>query len=428
MNAIKSKATGVLLGPTNQRPLLDRVRLTQINIHALRGTHDLRLPTRYLAASLRDVIDSPTVSVIMRILKKLRPTQSLVLGTVDRKGRIIATGGTIVTHCNDRVFATTGRTKICILLRTTINNNVPIIRPLGRTLNMGHVRTIANVVGNAAGCVLAHVRQRKNSFRSVLTSTRQLNCTRTSPSTSMSKLSTTSGVTVLTSLTFNKHVGLSRICDRKVHRIATTSVLCTGHLKFIVGLLTVTHHRTSSTSARRLRLQMRPALIPRSRPLTSIGSICGTVLIRNSPVNRIVFFNPNTKRNPATDTIISSVLGVTTALISNRNARIAPGATGPLLTYARRRCYAVDPVTGVSDQFCLQLLTRSRPKIVNGLKLYFNSRTIDLRSVIRVKVHSGITRVIVIDRRIARSDFRDTLSSVHHFPRVTDITDILQIL
>lgn len=113
-----------------------------------------------LAASLRNLIAERSISIIVRLVNNIRPTLDLVLTTIHANGSIIATGGTLLTRRNTRIFRTTSTTNISICCRTTITKTVPVIEPLHASLINSTVATIGNVIGNAAGCVLSRVRAR----------------------------------------------------------------------------------------------------------------------------------------------------------------------------------------------------------------------------------------------------------------------------
>lgn len=339
---------------------------------------------------------SPRVRVIVRLVNKVGPTGRCVLSTLGTNGRMISTGGSLVTMRNRRLLSTTRRDGISFLFRTTMTNNVPVVEPLGRYLTKGRVARIVNVMGKAAGFVLAGVARRNVRFGSTLTLTARLKCTRTSPATSVRNLSTKHGMTVLTSITFGSHIMFGSMCARKVTGVASGSVRCTGRVKHSVGLLNITEGRTS-----KVRTCIYPVLVPDSRPLTAMGSSCGTMFIRKSTIRSTVFFKEKTKRLPATDTIINSMFSVIEGVLTKYYNEVKYAYCGGVpiggVRSARGHCF-------------LHLGMRSHYNILTRVATVFTGCRIDITRVVRGS--AGIrnyTRMIIVARGMERNSFEATV-------------------
>lgn len=253
------------------------------------------------------VLGSSSIGVIIRAVNKLRPTFRFISSLLGTNGDIMASGGRLITRGNCRLLALTSRGGMGFLFRTSMNNNVPVVHPVSRYLTTGRVSRVTNVLGNAAGFVLAVVVRRGVDFRRTLGLTRSGNCTRGSPATSIRKVSTYHGVYVLTSLYFNGRICPSDIRARNVSGVALRSITCIGSFNNIVGLLNGTEHRGNNG----VSTVIYPYVIGGRDRLTSMDSMFGTVLIHNSTVNSIMFCNENTNGLPATDTIITSMVSYT---------------------------------------------------------------------------------------------------------------------
>lgn len=293
---IVSARRGDLTGDANNRG----VRITEVlSLHSFPNSG--RRTT--LAGSFGSVLGSGRVGIITRAVKKIGPTFSFAVGLLGTNGSMIASGGRLITRGKLRLLRTTGRGNMGCLFRTDINNNVPVVEPLSRYFTTGGVVNVTNVLGNAAGFVLAGVVRSSVDFRSTLRVTRRGNCTRGSPATSIRKRSTYEGIYVLTSLTFKGRICPSRIRARNVSGVALRSISCVRSAGNIVGLL----NRVRCVDSSGVTTFMDPTIICGNDRLTDIHSIFGTVLIHNSTINSIYFCNHNTNGLPATSTIITSV-------------------------------------------------------------------------------------------------------------------------
>ncbi len=263
-------------------------------------------PCGYFAGSFGSVLGSSRVRIIIRTVKKAIPTCRFAGGLLLTNGRIISSGGRLITGRKARLLRLTGRKGVGCLFRTDINNNVPVVEPLVSDLANGSVANVIKVLGNAAGCVLARVVGGNGSFRTTLSRTRRGNCTRGSPATSIVNCSAYQGVTVLTSLTCNGCISDAGVPARNVAGVATRSAGCTRRLNCDIGLI----NRYIGTRGN-VCTEIYPTFVDSRDPLCGVSSIFGNVLIRNGSLKSIVFCNGNTNGLPATDTVISSLISIT---------------------------------------------------------------------------------------------------------------------
>ncbi len=403
-NAINTKIIRNLVG--GHRLVTSHLNISLIlhNVKSLSvaASHNIGISPTVLHASTVRIVGSPSISVMIRLVKNYNVTGGLIITTLRTNGPIIATGGGLLTRYNGRVFTLTTRGGISVCFNTSINNNVPVVHILHRNLVNGTVGRVCNVLGNAYGCVLAEVRGRNGPFSRVLTSTRHLNCTRTGPSLSVSNFSATRGTLVLTTLSCNIRLPVSSVRIRNVHNLGNYSIGCTHSLKCGVGLVTAVTHRNSS-----IRIFITPALIPRGRVLTSISNIFGTTVIGNSVSSGALCCNHNTNHTPATDAMINSVTSMTHGLTSNRIHR-------PRIVPATSLGLHLHPTSRVGRTFCVHLGIIRAPNSLNEFAAVLNGRGIDVSTIVRRRTSSGSPTIpiIVLARVTHRTSIGTTLRRV----------------
>lgn len=348
---------------------------------------------------------------MVRIVNNVRPTGAVVLRTLETNGGMISTGGSLVTRRKRMLLTATRRRRISFLFRTTITKTVPVVHPVGRYLTMGSVSRIINVIGNAAGCVLAGVARRKVSFSSTLRGTRRLKFTRTSPASSMRNLSTNHGMTVVTSVTFRSEMMFPGMFARKVAGVATGSVRCTGRFSDIVGLLNMTRGARD-----KVRMNICPVVVRGRRPLTSMESSFGTIFIRKSTTSSTVFCKHNTKRFPATDTIVKSIVSITEGVTCNYGKEVDYAYCGGL---------PMGSVKSIGGGFFVHVRMAGRPNILTTITRMFNGRGIDVAEIIRRRARPRRTRLIVMARDIGRGCVGRTLRRLLTLPDVLRIDDVV---
>ena len=343
------------------------VAVRRIAVRSLAKQRDVRLPAATFTTDPREVIDDPSIDVVVEAIGGIEPARDLILGAIKSGKHVVTANKELLATLGEEIMQAADAAGVDLLFEAAVGGGIPIIRPMKESLAGDRVRRVLGIVNGTTNFILTRMSETGESFAEALGEAERLGYTEMDPSADIEGFDAAAKLAILASIAFNARVVAGDVQREGIARVGAADVKAARELGYEVKLLAVAENVDGQISAR-----VHPSMVPRTHPLASVRDVFNAVFVEGEESGELMFFGRGAGGGPTGAAVVGDVVEIA------RNLTVGGRSAGCTCYRHRAR---IRPQDESRVRYYVVLSVLDQPGVLSAVAGVFASHGVSIASV-----------------------------------------------
>jgi homoserine dehydrogenase len=365
-----------------------------------------------LTDQLAEVINDPSVDLVVELMGGLDPAGDLVLAALEAGKPVISANKELVAARGPELIAAAERSGVPFLFEAAVGGAIPIIRPLSETLAGEKIDRVLGIVNGTTNFILTQMSEHGTTYLAALEEAKELGYAEPDPTADVSGADAAAKAAILASLAFGNWVGIDDVYHEGIEDVTAVDIEFAADFGYSVKLMAVCDRIGEGVNAR-----VHPAMIPLDHPLASIRGATNAIFIEGPTIDSLLFSGPGAGGEPTATAVLGDMIDAARETLAG--AQVAPRirfSPGELV-----------PFEDVATEWYVRLVVDDKPGVLAKVASGFGDAGVSIKSVWQEGSDEEAALIVVTHLASERSQ-REALESLRSIDEVIDIGSVIRVL
>ncbi|MEE8458217.1 MAG: homoserine dehydrogenase, partial [Acidimicrobiia bacterium] len=365
-----------------------------------------------LTDRLMEVIEDPTVELVVEVMGGLDPAGDLILAALDAGKPVVSANKELIAARGPELIAAAERSGVAFLFEAAVGGGIPIIRPLSETLAGEKIDRVVGIINGTTNYILTQMSEHGATYLNALEQAQELGFAEPDPTADVSGKDAAAKAAILASLAFGTWVGIDDVYYEGIQDVEAVDIRFAADFGYAIKLVGVCERTDVGVNAR-----VHPAMIPLEHPLASIRGATNAIFIEGPAIDSLLFAGPGAGGEPTATAVLGDMIDAARETLAG--AQVAPRirfSPGEIIDF-----------NDISTEWYVRLLVDDKPGVLAKIATGFGDAGVSIRSVWQEGGETEASLIVVTHPAAERAQ-REALSSLRAIDEVIDVGSVIRVL
>jgi homoserine dehydrogenase len=365
---------GVYKHLTNNRTLLrERIgcelAVRKIAVRDVNKPRDISVPKGLLTADFRELLDDPSVHIIVELMGGKKESLELVLEAIRRKKMVVTGNKALVAEHGKEIFEAAYEHKVPVFFEAAVGGGIPIIKAIREAFVANHIQSIHGIINGTSNYILTRMTEAGMGFSAALAEAQAAGYAEADPTLDVNGGDAAHKAVILASLAYGFWVPMEKIFVQGIEDLTANDIQFAGRLGYRIKLLA-----TIKADKDGIEVRVHPTLVPKSHVLSSVNGVFNAMAVKGDVVGETLFYGRGAGQDATASAVISDIVEAADALISpRRNLGFMPhGLYG-----------TCKPIDQIVSEFYVRLSVEDKPGVIAQIAGVLGELNIGISSILQ---------------------------------------------
>jgi homoserine dehydrogenase len=367
-----------------------------------------------LVTDAAEVIDDPSVDVVIEVIGGEEPARTLILQAIERGKHVVTANKEVMAKHGPAILAAASARGVSVAYEASVGGGIPLIGPFQLDLAANDITSVVGIVNGTTNYILSRMTESGASFADALREAQELGYAEPDPTNDVEAWDAAYKLAILASLAFGAPVMPEQIFREGITHVSQRDIQYAAELGYRIKLLAIAKLVEGKVEAR-----VHPSLVHQGSMLASVDGSFNAVQVEGDLIGSALFYGRGAGSEPTASAVIADLIAVGTSV----------GRGSP---QADRQARALSPMSALQSRYFLRLLTLDRPGVMAAIATVLGDRGISLASVVQkesVVLGDDLPGAeIVLTTHVAReAAIQDAIATLRQMPVVKTVGSLLRV-
>ena len=337
-----------------------------IAVRDLAKDRGIAIPPGLLTDRPSEVVDDPTVQIVIEVMGGLDPAGDLVLRALESGKAVVTANKELMASRGRELLAAAESSGVSLLFEAAVGGGIPIIRPLSESLAGERITSVLGIVNGTTNYILTRMVEEGIAYEEVLAEAQELGYAEADPTADVGGGDAASKAAILASLAFGTWVDGSQVTREGIEDLSTEDFVFARRLGYIPKLLAIAEYSEDSIAVR-----VHPTLVPLDHPLASVRGATNAIYVSGPSIGELLFTGPGAGGEPTATALLGDV-------IMSARERLAGTQVKSRIRFGTGR---LRDVADFSTKWLIRTTVADRPGVLAQIAAVFGRHEVSIKSV-----------------------------------------------
>ncbi len=301
-----------------------RLEVRRIAVRSLDKARPFDAPPGILTDNAHEVVDDPSVELVVEVMGGLDPAGDLVLRSLDAGKPVVTANKELVAARGLELVARAEQRGVSLLFEASVGGGIPIIRPLSESLAGEQLKRVMGIVNGTTNYILTKMLEDGADYEEALAEAQVLGFAESDPTADVSGADAAAKAAILASLAFGTWVAGDSVFREGIEGLHPADFRFASDLGYVPKLLAIAEDTPAGVLVR-----VHPTLVPLDHPLASVRGANNAIFLEGPAVGELLFAGPGAGGDPTATAVLGDVIDAARELLAHSQVapriRFAPG-------------------------------------------------------------------------------------------------------
>jgi homoserine dehydrogenase len=389
-----------------------RLEVARVAVRNLAKTRAVDLPEGCLTHDAADVVNDPSIDVIVEVIGGIEPARSLVLDSLKAGKPVVTANKELLANVGAELFGAADAAGVDLLFEAAVAGGIPLIRPLRESLIGERVRRVLGIVNGTTNYILTRMSEAGATYADALAEAQSLGYAERDPTADVEGFDAGAKAAIIASIAFGVSVVAGDVYHEGISGITADDIAFAHRLGYEVKLLAVAEQNDDG----RVAVRVHPAMLPKDHPLATVRESFNAVFIEGDAVGQLMFYGRGAGGSPTASAVLGDLVDAAGNLRRGTHASIGSLARAD-----------IQPIDETRSEYYLNLEVVDRPGVLHAVSGVFAEHAVSIRSMEQEGLGDE-ARLVFITHDAAESAIQATLRDLDQLDVVERITSMLRVM
>ncbi|WDL95562.1 homoserine dehydrogenase [Alicyclobacillus sp. ALC3] len=393
---------------TGTRPVIKKILVRDTT-----KPRGVRLHGEVLTDRPEDVLDDPTVGLVIETIGGIEPARSFILRAIAAGKHVVTANKDLMALHGEEILDAAESAHVEVFYEAAVGGAIPLIRPLKGCLTSNEITDLKGIINGTTNYIVSKMTETGADFEAVLAEAQALGYAESDPTSDVDGLDAARKLTILASIAFHTRVNLADVSVRGIRSITAADVAYAKELNCVIKLLAVGRERDGV-----LQLEVRPSLVPLAHPLAAVSDAFNALFVRGDAAGDLMFFGRGAGCMPTASAVVGDVIEVL------QNMRMGISETVGATRLPRK---VVATNQGPEGRYYIRLTAKDRPGVFAQVAGVFGDAGVSMESVLQRRLADQDAQIVVVTHSVRQAELTAAADRLALLEAVAAVDNVLPV-
>jgi len=366
-----------------------QLRLKRIAEKDWTGERGLEVPPEVVAHDAGDVIDDPSISIVIELVGGLEPAKSFIDRSLKAGKAVVTANKALLAHHGPELFKTAQANGTCVAFEASVGGGIPIIATTRDSFIANHIQSVSGIVNGTCNYILTQMTKEGTPYEEALGEAQQLGYAEQDPTFDVDGIDSAHKLAVLARLAFGQDFDLEEVYCEGISKVEVADIGYAGSMGYVLKLLAI-----AKTHNEGLELRVHPTLLREDRPLAAVSGVFNAIYVEGAAVGQAMLYGRGAGQMPTASAVVADVVDVALG------RALTTFQTTWMASEARPRANVL-PMDQIQSRYYVRMIVADRPGVLAQIAGIFGTHAISIASVNQHEGEEGGYVPIVLTTHLA---------------------------
>jgi len=399
------------------------VKVADLDLTTDRG---ITLPAGILTANAREVIDDPTIDIVIELIGGYDPAKRFLLEAIAKGKHVVTANKALLAVHGEELFEAATRAGVDIGFEASVCGGVPILRALTEGLAANRLLSLYGIVNGTSNYILTKMTEAGRPFDEVLKEAQKAGYAEADPTFDIQGIDAAHKLAILMNLAFGTPVNFKDVYVEGITSIAPMDIAYATEFGYTIKLLAIAklHEGGAGREGAEVEARVHPTMIASDAPIARVDGVYNAIQVTGDAVGDIMLYGQGAGSFPTASAVVGDVIDIARNILKGTVRRVPPCAFQP----DQRRPLRIRPIAEISSLYYLRFMVLDRPGVLSQLSGVLGKHDISISSVLQRGRKDGQTVPVVLTTHTAvERKVQAALREIAALPFVSAPTTLIRI-
>ncbi len=421
LGTVGAGVANIIQTPEGRHPLVSEVELIRVAVKDLQRQRKASISSTLLTNDPIEVIDDPSVEVVVEVIGGIEPARSLILRAIKNGKSVVTANKAVIARHGEEIAAAAKEAGVYVLIEAAVGGGIPIIEPLKQSLGGNRIQKVSGIINGTTNYILSRIEKEGAGYQDVLKEAQELGYAEADPAADVEGLDAADKIAILSALAFGGPINREAIPTQGITNLNIRDVEYANKLGYGVKLLAVAERLESNKHnepSLPLAVWVQPTLIPKEHPLAEVNGVNNAIFVEGDPIGEVMFYGPGAGAGPTASAVVADILNI--AGISRLGSK--NNSLDPLLEASSWRSCNLVKAERIIQKHYLRLKVEDSPGVIGQIGSVFGQNGVSIQSIVQFDANEAGAEIVVITHAVALGKVTASLEVIKTFKAVQGLS------
>lgn len=369
-------------------------------------------PDGLLTENPGDVVEDPTVQLVVELMGGLEPAGDLVLAALEAGKPVVTANKELVSARGDVLIRTAETMGVSLLFEAAVGGAIPIIRPLSASLAGEKITEVLGIVNGTTNFILSQMCEADADYEEALAEAKSLGYAEADPTADVSGADAASKAAILASLAFGTWIASDRVHREGIEGLEAEDIAFAAEMGYLPKLLAI-----ATDSEHGVGVRVHTTLIPDDHPLASVRGSQNAVYVKGPAVDELLFAGPGAGGGPTATAVLGDIVEAARELL-------AGAQVSPRVRFGSGR---IRDFSDIDTSWYLRLEVVDRPGVLAQIASAIGNNEVSIESMVQIGRGETAT-LLFITHPSPESSHQSAIAALNGMDVVRQVAAAIRVL
>jgi len=399
---------------------VELVRIADLDVATDRG---LRLPPGMLTTDVRQVLDDPSIDIVLELIGGYETAKRLILEAMARGKQVVTANKALLAVHGEEIFEAAARHGVDLGFEASVGGGIPVIRALTEGLAANTVLSIYGIINGTSNYILSRMTREGQGFQEVLAEAQRAGYAETDPTFDVAGIDSAHKLSIMVNLAYGTPVNVKEIYTEGITKITPLDIAYAKEFGYTIKLLGIAKFLGGERDGE-IEARVHPTMLPAASPVAQVEGVYNAIQLVGDAVQDIVLYGQGAGAMPTGSAVISDVIDIGRNLLKGAAGRVPPAS----FQREQRRPLRLRPIEDVATLYYLRFMVLDRPGVLSQISGVLGQHGISISSVLQKGRKEGQTvPVVIMTHTAAERAVQASLREIDRMAFISEPTTLIRV-
>ncbi|HEY8341696.1 MAG TPA: homoserine dehydrogenase [Calditerricola sp.] len=391
-----------------------RIRIARILVRDPEKPRAIRVNRELLTTDPRDILDDPSIDVVVEVMGHIEPTRQYLLEALRRGKHVVTANKDLMALHGGEILSLAAERGCDVFYEASVAGGIPILRALVEGFSSDRITKLMGIVNGTTNYILTKMSREGADYAQALREAQELGYAEADPTSDVDGLDAARKMAILATLGFRTEVQLDEVDVTGIRKVTAEDIAYAKQLGYEIKLLGI-----AAQDDGLIEVSVEPTLVPQRHPLASVDGVMNAVYVYGEAVGETMFYGPGAGELPTATAVVSDLITVV------KNMKLGVNGRGMVAPYRPKALKT--PEQRVAKYF-LRLVVEDRTGVLAKITQLLADCDISLAQVLQQPFKgAGFAEVILVTHHATKKSKEEALARLVALDVVREIKSCYRV-
>lgn len=368
-----------------------------------------------LTDSFADVVNDSEIDIVVEVMGGIHPAKEYIFDSLNHGKNVVSANKDLVALFGPEIIHTAMENHVNFSCEASVGGGIPVLMPLHDSLAANEIESIVGIVNGTTNFILTSMEEEGLSYSDALRMAQKKGFAEADPTNDVCGYDAARKLAILASIGFRANVTFDDVLVEGIEKISLNDITYAREMGYVIKLLAVASRQENG-----IALNVYPAFVPKTHPLSSIKGSYNAVYVTGNIVGNVMFYGRGAGSLPTASAVMGDVISTAKHILNHSSG------TGMMLTETKRIPFYSS--LKLNNSYYFRLIVDDVCGVLSQIASAYADNEISIKEVVQKSRIGDAAELMIITEATPRENIIHVEKALQVLPCMRQVANIVRVM